>query len=142
MSTDDSVRRRPTLWTYFSFSRPTTPDPRGRSISTSLPRPNSKYNDPYEKPDRHSDGSSNTVHSMMHTARNAWANQAQRGRLLKAGGLVFFVFCLYVFLHGSNVNLPAGQGKWFFFSFRKQTHQFLRSTENSNILTNILYRRL
>ena len=94
MSTSVDTRRRPSLWSYISFSS----TPRRRSVS--LPtRSNHDPYDPYEKEDRHRGNdwgraSGGTVDNL----RDAWMTQSQRSRYLKSGGVVaFFLFLLLLF---------------------------------------------
>lgn len=67
-----SVRRRPSLWSYFSFSsKPGTRYGRSDSVTSNL-----RHNDPYEKPNRHS----SSIHGGM--------TQAGRARLIKIVSVV------------------------------------------------------
>jgi len=103
MSSGIDVRRRPDIWSYFSFSSP----PRRRTSSVSLPKPYHSSSDPFEKPDRHTSGSP-TSSGLMNDARRAWMNQGQRARYLKAGGLIALVVLIFFFL-ASGERAKVGQ---------------------------------
>ncbi|KAI9797552.1 MAG: Guanosine-diphosphatase [Sarcosagium campestre] len=83
---DANVRRRPSLWSYFSFSG--SP---GRRVSVSLPT-RSAIDDPYEKADRHTNGTT------ADNVRSVFMTQSQRSRYLKAGGIIAFFLLLLFFL--------------------------------------------
>ncbi|KAH0547549.1 Guanosine-diphosphatase [Glutinoglossum americanum] len=88
-----NVRRRPSIWSYFSFS--STPE---RQQSVSLPT-RSAVDDPYEKPNRHS--SRNPVNDSANFVpglKNAWMTQSQRSRFIKAGGLIAFILLVFLYL--------------------------------------------
>lgn len=91
MSTSADARRRPSLWSYISFS--STP----RRRSTSLPTRNN--NDPYEKEDRHRGNAwARSPVGIVEKLKEAWMTQGQRSRYLKTGGvLAFFVLLLFLF---------------------------------------------
>lgn len=90
MSTSADTRRRPTLWSYISFSSA----PRRRS--TSLPIRNN--NDPYEKEDRHrSNAWGGSPVGTVEKLKEAWMTQSQRSRYLKSGGLIVFFVLLFFF---------------------------------------------
>ena len=92
MSTGVDARRRPSLWSYISFSS----SPRRRSIS--LPK-HSNQNDPFEKADRHTlNGSANGSASTLENIKDAWMTQSQRSRYLKTGGLIAFVLVVLFLL--------------------------------------------
>ena len=82
---DSSVRKRPDLWSYISFSRPNS---RGGSVS-SLPHPNGSP-DPFETRKR----------SRAYSVDEAYSAQAQnqRRKILKYAGIVFIVLTLLYFL--------------------------------------------
>ncbi|KAI9757079.1 MAG: Guanosine-diphosphatase [Lichina confinis] len=91
-----SVRKRSSLWSYFSFSPATS-----RRQSVSLPTRNA-VDDPHEKPERHSlNGvafSSLRDTSSAYTGQSAGMTQGQRSRFIKLVGLVTFVVLALVFL--------------------------------------------
>lgn len=91
MSTPN-VRRRPSLWSYFSFSS-THP----RRTSVSLPTRN-PVADPHEKADRHTNGSANGSASLSKNGRNALMTPGQRWRYVKVGGLIGFVVLVLLVL--------------------------------------------
>ena len=95
MSTAVDARRRPSLWSYISFSS----SPRRRSIS--LPKPNQSHldHDPYEKEDRHwSNGRANHPITVVDNVKEAWMTPSSRSRYLKTGGvLAFIVLLFYIF---------------------------------------------
>lgn len=95
MSSGVDVRRRPGIWSYFSFNS----GPRRRT-SVSLPRSNADSNDddPYEKPDRHARRRSTASTSFMTDYKGNAMNAGQRARYLKTGGIIaFIVLILYFF---------------------------------------------
>ena len=100
-----NVRRRPSLWSYFSFGGT---NPRRQSVSLPTQHP---FNDPHEKADRHADGTSTST--LTSNMRDAWMTQGQRSRFIKFGGLVTFVVLLLFYL-GPNkttvTNLVPGRG--------------------------------
>lgn len=91
-----SVRKRPSLWSYFGFGPATS-----RRQSVSLPTRNA-VDDPHEKAERHSlngvafsslrDGPS------AYAGQTAWMTQGQRSRFVKLGGLVAFLVLALIFL--------------------------------------------
>ena len=93
MSTAVDGRRRPSLWSYVSFSS----SPRRRSVS--LPT-RSSANDPFEKANRHhrSNVNGNGSASVVERIKDAWMTQSQRARYLKTGGIVGFIVLLLFFL--------------------------------------------
>lgn len=93
MSTAIDSRRRPSLWSYISF----TSSPRRRSVS--LPTRNNA-NDPFEKANRHrrTNGSANGSAGVVDNFKGAWMTQSQRSRYLKTGGILAFVVLLLFFL--------------------------------------------
>ncbi|KAI9816866.1 MAG: Guanosine-diphosphatase [Pycnora praestabilis] len=93
MSGAINVRRRPSLWSYFSFSSASQ-----RRQSGPLPTRN-HINDPFEKPDRHfGESASNGSEGFVDNMKSAWMTQSQRARYLKTGGIVVFVLLLLFFL--------------------------------------------
>ena len=100
MSTAVDSRRRPSLWSYISFSSSS------RRRSVSLPTRNN-HHDPYEKADRHSsNGSANRPIGAVENIKEAWMTQSQRSRYLKSGGIIAFFVFLFFFLspyRGSNL---------------------------------------
>lgn len=109
MSSSVDVRRRPGIWSYFSFSS----GPRRRT-SVSLPLrdvPSDPY-DPFEKPDRHHSNcrpstSSGSTASLMSDIKVAM-NQGQRTRYIKAGGILAFICLVFYFLSGSGTDYVRG----------------------------------
>ena len=94
MSTGFDARRRPSLWSYISFSS----YPRKRSIS--LPKPNNNYgSDRYEKSNRYRDnGWTSPTSDTVENIKESWMTGGQRSRYLKFGGVVaLIVFLLYLF---------------------------------------------
>ena len=89
MSSGVDVRRRPGIWSYFSFSSGTR-----RRTSVSLPRNNDPTHDPFEKPDRHLQARRT---NSMNDYKNGAMNQGQRVRYLKTGGIIAFILCLLYF---------------------------------------------
>ncbi|KAF2871534.1 guanosine-diphosphatase [Massariosphaeria phaeospora] len=85
------LRRRPTIWSYFSFSGPR------RRTSESLPRINEPSHDPFEKPDRHSRHRSTNSTGFMNDPKGAM-NQGQRLRYLKTGGIIAFILLILYFV--------------------------------------------
>ena len=92
MSKAVNIRRRPSLWSYFSFS--STPE---RRQSVSLPT-RSGSDDPYEKPDRHNTETSHGTTGFSKQLKIAFMTQSQRSRYLKAGGIIAFIFLVLFFL--------------------------------------------
>ncbi|KAF2259266.1 guanosine-diphosphatase [Lojkania enalia] len=92
MSSGVDVRRRPGIWSYFSFNS----GPR-RRISVSLPRNNDPHSDPFEKPDRHSQHRTTESASFMTDFKGAGMNQGQKLRFLKTGGIIAFVLLIFYF---------------------------------------------
>lgn len=95
MSTAIDARRRPSIWSYVSFSQP-------RRRSVSLPTRNT-IDDPFEKAGRHSsNGSANgSTTGIVDSVKDAWMTQSQRSRYLKTGGiLALVVFLLFVLAPG------------------------------------------
>lgn len=87
MSTSVDARRRPSLWSYISF----TSSPRRRSVS--LPTRNS--HDPFEKEDRHrGNGWAKAPTGTVENIKDAWMTQSQRSRYLKTGGIIGFLLLL------------------------------------------------
>ena len=86
-------RRRPSLWSYISFSS----SPRRRSVS--LPT-RSTVNDPFEKANRHqrTNGHANGSAGVVHNIKGALMTQSQRSRYLKTGGIIAFLIVLLFFL--------------------------------------------
>lgn len=89
MSSGVDVRRRPGIWSYFSFSGTR------RRISVSLPRSNDPTSDPFEKPDRHSRHRSSSMNDYKTAAT---MNGGQRARLLKTGGIISFIVLILYFI--------------------------------------------
>ncbi|KAI9787073.1 MAG: Guanosine-diphosphatase [Candelina submexicana] len=88
-----NVRRRPSLWSYFSFS-----SSHQRQQSGSLPT-RSNLNDPFEKPDRHlREGTSNGSSGFAEDFKTAWMTQSQRSRYIKTGGIIGFIVLLFFLL--------------------------------------------
>ena len=105
MSTAVDSRRRPSFWSYISFSS----SPRRRSVS--LPIRNN-HHDPFEKADRHSsNGSANGPVGAVEKIKEAWMTQSQRSRYLKSGGIVaFFVFLFFFLSPYRGSGLAGGRG--------------------------------
>ncbi|KAF2736025.1 guanosine-diphosphatase [Polyplosphaeria fusca] len=94
MSSGVDVRRRPGIWSYFSFNS----GPR-RRVSVSLPRNNSdSHSDPFEKPDRHSRTRSSGSVSFMNDIKNGAMNQGRQARYLKTGGIIAFILLILYFV--------------------------------------------
>ncbi|KAI9796082.1 MAG: Guanosine-diphosphatase [Piccolia ochrophora] len=92
-----SVRRRPSLWSYFSFA--TSP---ARRTSVSLPTRNA-IDDPYEKADRHTNGSSpNGSVPFTDQIKSVWMTQSQRSRFFKVGGILGVLILLLFYLGPSD----------------------------------------
>ncbi|KAI9847657.1 MAG: Guanosine-diphosphatase [Thelocarpon superellum] len=87
-----NVRRRPNLWSYFSFGSST---PRRTSIS--LPTQNS-VDDPFEKADRHVDGAATSSVGFPNHANPARMTQGQRSRYFKVVGGILFVLLVLFYL--------------------------------------------
>ncbi|KAF1957713.1 hypothetical protein CC80DRAFT_32570 [Byssothecium circinans] len=93
MSSGVDVRRRPGIWSYFSFTGPR------RRTSVSLPRSNNDAapnlhdeDDPYEKPDRHAHRGHRSIPSNSSMDyKNGAMNGGQRARILKTGGIIAFI---------------------------------------------------
>ncbi|KAF8465236.1 nucleoside phosphatase family-domain-containing protein [Kalaharituber pfeilii] len=81
-----TVRRRPSIFSYFSFSKQPTAIRYGRSDSVTS---NLRHNDPYEKPDRHSSSGESSPGGSM--------NQGGRSRLFKTVGIVGLILLLLWF---------------------------------------------
>ncbi|KAF2202774.1 hypothetical protein GQ43DRAFT_368319 [Delitschia confertaspora ATCC 74209] len=93
MSSGVDVRRRPGIWSYFSFNS----GPRRRT-SVSLPNHSTHIpHDPYEKLDRHSRKPSSNSNTFM-TDFKGTMNQGQRMRYLKTGGIVAFIILVLFYL--------------------------------------------
>ena len=91
MSTAVDARRRPSLWSYISFSSA----PRRRSVS--LPTRNNV--DVHEKDDRRRN-------AKLDYTDEGRMTQSQRSRYLKTGGVLAFIFFLLYLLapnHGTNI---------------------------------------
>ncbi|KAH7113840.1 nucleoside phosphatase family-domain-containing protein [Dendryphion nanum] len=100
MSSGVDVRRRPGIWSYFSFNS----GPRRRT-SVSLPRNSndSHHNDdPFEKPDRHSRHRATNSAAFMTDYKNGAMNQGQRLRYLKTGGIIAFILLILYFVAPRN----------------------------------------
>lgn len=103
MSSGVDVRRRPGIWSYFSFSGPR------RRTSVSLPHSNDPaYDDPYEKPDRHSRRRSSTGNGFMSDYKNGAMNGGQRLRYLKIGGIAAFLLLVLWFVAPRDAVARAG----------------------------------
>ncbi|ORY03240.1 nucleoside phosphatase family-domain-containing protein [Clohesyomyces aquaticus] len=92
MSSGVDVRRRPGIWSYFSFTGPR------RRTSVSLPRNQHPDSDPFEKADRHSRHRSTNSASFMNDLKGATMNQGQRTRYLKTGGIIAFILLILYFI--------------------------------------------
>ncbi len=91
---DLPVRRRPNLWSYFSFSPTTSRRP---SVSTRNRAPT--LDDPHEKPDRHLNGlPTGGLGSSHSTTSSTWMAQGQRSRILKVVVAIVCVVSLVFFL--------------------------------------------
>ncbi|KAF2646146.1 guanosine-diphosphatase [Massarina eburnea CBS 473.64] len=107
MSSGVDVQRRPGIWSYFSF-----PGGPRRRTSVSLPRSINDANindDPYEKPDRHSQRGHRpipSVSSMDYKGNNM--NGGQRARFLKTGGIIAFIVLLLWYIAPSDGLAKAG----------------------------------
>ena len=98
MSSGVDVRRRPGIWSYFSFNS----GPRRRT-SVSLPRntqdsSSNNDDDPYEKPDRHSRHRATNSAAFMTDYKSGAMNQGQRIRYLKTGGIIAFILLILYFV--------------------------------------------
>lgn len=86
-----TVRKRPDLWSYISFSNTHT-----RRQSASLPTQNvSPADDPYEKPERRSGRSFSNVDEAYSAETQA---QSRRATFLRVGAIVAAVFLLFWYL--------------------------------------------
>lgn len=94
--TESNVRRRPDLWSYISFSRPSS-----RSQNT-LPTQNDVNGDRFRKPDR---GGHARSHSFNMSVADGYPvgrqAQGQRMRYLKYGGILGVILLLVWFLSPS-----------------------------------------
>ena len=91
MSTAVDARRRPSLWSYISFSSP----PRRRSSSL----PTRSNSSPYDKDDRRRN-------AKLEYSNEGWMTQSQRSRYLKTGGVLALVLFLFYILapdHGTGI---------------------------------------
>ena len=91
MSTAVDARRRPSLWSYLSFSSP----PRRRSVSL----PTRSNSNSYDKDNRRRN-------AKLEYSNEGWMTQSQRSRYLKTGGvLAFILFLLYILApnHGAGI---------------------------------------
>ncbi|KAF2112968.1 guanosine-diphosphatase [Lophiotrema nucula] len=93
MSSGVDVRRRPGIWSYFSFNS----GPRRRT-SVSLPRSNTEtlHDDPFEKPDRHTRRRSTGTIGFMD--KGSAMNQGRQARYLKTGGIIAFILLILYFI--------------------------------------------
>lgn len=80
-----------------------------RRTSVSLPTKHIAY-DPHEKPDRY--GVTNRDPSLSIKMQSAWASQSQRARYIKAGAIIFVVFCLFYYFSPAGVDLYNGGRFW------------------------------
>ncbi|KAF1999825.1 hypothetical protein P154DRAFT_466800 [Amniculicola lignicola CBS 123094] len=97
MSSGVDVRRRPGIWSYFSFNSNV---PR-RRISVSLPRSNTDASasaDRFEKPARHARNRSNASDGFMNEIKGGVMNGGQRARYLKTGGIIAFILVILYFV--------------------------------------------
>lgn len=111
MSSGVDVRRRPGIWSYFSFPGGNT----RRRTSVSLPRNNidaaqdDDDDDPYEKPDRRSHGHRSVPsNSLMNDYKVSTMNGGQRVRFLKTGGIIAFIFLILYFIAPKDSLSKAG----------------------------------
>ena len=82
-----TVRRRPSIFSYFSFSKEPAGSRHGRSDSVTA---NLRQDDPYEKADRHSSSGDSG-------SRNGSMTQGPRSRLFKVFGIVgLFLLALWL----------------------------------------------
>lgn len=89
------VRRRPSIFSYFSFSKDTPTTRYGRSDSVTA---NLRHDDPFEKADRHSSSGGTSPGG----AHNVNMTNSGRSRLFKTlGVVVLFLLALWFFM-------PAG----------------------------------
>lgn len=103
MSSGIDVHRRPTIWSYFSFSGPR------RRTSVSLPRTViTPQDDPFEKPDRHARRRSGPANGLMNDLKNGAMNGGQRARYLKTGGIIAFIVLVLYFIAPSDSLQRAG----------------------------------
>ena len=106
MSTGVEARRRPSLWSYISFSSS------ARKRSVSLPKPNNNHGrDSYKKSDSYANRSwTSSTTDTVETSKEAWMTGGQRARYIKTGGIIAFVlFVLYLCIP----NQSAGSVKEF-----------------------------
>jgi len=108
------VRRRPSLFSYFSFSK----DAKARYGRSDSVTANLRHNDPYEKADRHSSSGDSSPGG---AANGANMTNSGRARLLKTIGIVgLFFWALWVFVPADsreNAELVLKSG---FFSMRTE----------------------
>ncbi|MCJ1296908.1 Guanosine-diphosphatase [Xylographa carneopallida] len=100
MSTGVDARRRPSIWSYISF----TSSPRRRSVT--LPTRNG-HHDPFEKTKRHtSNGLANGPAGAVESLKAVWMTQSQRARYLRAGGIIaVFVFLFFLLSPNGRANV-------------------------------------
>ncbi|MCJ1317749.1 Guanosine-diphosphatase [Xylographa vitiligo] len=100
MSTGVDARRRPSLWSYISF----TSSPRRRSVT--LPTRNGQH-DPFEKAERHTKNSSgNGPTGAVESLKTAWMTQSQRARFLRTGGVIaIFIFIFFLLSPNGRANV-------------------------------------
>ena len=109
MSTN--VRRRPSLWSYFSFS----PSPSRRQSISLLTRNPVIINDPYEKADRHANGiapSSPSAEADI-TFKIARMGQGPRWRLLRVAGVLVVLVLLILVLAPKDNSVTRYVGREF-----------------------------
>ncbi|KAI9846986.1 MAG: Guanosine-diphosphatase [Sclerophora amabilis] len=106
MSNEPYVRRRPGIWSYFSFG--------SASERRHRPRNSSIGDDAYQNALRNGDanGSSSTVNGSADSMKvaGAWMTHSQRSRYLKAGGVVAFVLFLLYCFSPENGGVPSLRG--------------------------------
>ncbi|KAI9760869.1 MAG: Guanosine-diphosphatase [Chaenotheca gracillima] len=96
-----SVRRRPSLWSYFSFGSAAERN-RQRHPSISYLARNDSIDDPYRKAVRNGDANGSAVATALNGSGAASMTSSQRSRYLKAGGVIAFVLFLLFFLSPSS----------------------------------------
>lgn len=101
MSSGVDVRRRPGIWSYFSFGSSSQPR---RRTSVSAVGGNSRDpvdRDSFDKPARHYSHyrvASNSSPSLMNEYKVTNMTQGQRTRYMKAGGLIAFILFILFFI--------------------------------------------
>ena len=95
MSSSVDVNKSGGIWSYFGSSSVPATTRNRRASSVSLPKHAAAANGhPFDH--RHANGNGGA--NLIHAARAAWMNHAQRARYLKAGSLIALVLLIFWFL--------------------------------------------